>query len=401
MTTIAAQPFSAKEQRQATGAKFGPFELKQYDRLGIAYKLLVIFLSTLVFTTIVAGIGYFGIAKVEREGNRGGAIAAAAAVTAQFNIDVVQAQLHAERFNVAGDAAELRRARQAFKQAQQDLAAASAMPQLGTGERAGRIAALGGTLQTFGDALEALSSRRSGEAGSDITRRGEVLSSTAGALKGSLDAELVTLRQDINAFAYWTRLAIIVALVVMVANALTAAHRVRHDISARIKRMTSAMLRLADGEKDLIVPDIDRVDEFGDMARSLETFRRGYLKLDALRAEQAGQQREKEELRAQQAALLLELADQFERTVGDVVGGVAAASTQLQLTASSMASAAEHSALQATEVSTALSEASGGVTAAAAAVTPPEASLRAVETSVACSAECSAAEAIELAVSWS
>jgi methyl-accepting chemotaxis protein len=142
---------------------------------------------------------------------------------------------------------------------------------------------------------------------------------------------------------------------------------VRHDIAERGKRITAAMLRLADGDKDLIVPDLDRADEFGDMARSLETFRRGYLKLDALRAEQAEQQREKEELRAQQAALLLDLADQFERTVGDVVGGVAAASPQLQLTASSMASAAEHSALQATEVSTALSEASGGVTAAAAA----------------------------------
>jgi methyl-accepting chemotaxis protein len=127
------------------------------------------------------------------------------------------------------------------------------------------------------------------------------------------------------------------------------------------------MLRLTEGEKDLVVPDLDRVDEFGDMARSLETFRRGYLKLDRLRTEQVEQQREKEEMRAQQAAVLLDLADQFERTVGEVVGSVASASTQLQLTASSMATAAEQSALQTGEVSTALSEASGGVTAAAAA----------------------------------
>lgn len=367
MTTIAAQPLAAAEDRQLDGAKFGPFKLERYDRLSIAHKLLVIFLATLFFTTVVAGIGYFGVATVERAGNRGGALAEAAAVVAQLDVDIMKAQLHAERYAASGASSELGEARQAFTQVRSDLSTASAMPYLSGGERAAQLAAIGGMQQNFGEMLEDLAGRRDGDVQSQLHRRGQILASAADELKRSLDTEMINLRRDVNDFAYWIRVAIIAAVIVMVANAVTAAHRVRHDISARVKRMTSAMLRLANGEKDMVVPDMDRVDEFGDMARSLETFRRGYLKLDALRAEQAEQQREKEELRTRQAALLLELADQFERTVGDVVGGVAAASSQLQLTASSMASAAEQSAMQTTEVSTALSEASGGVTAAAAA----------------------------------
>lgn len=367
MTTIAAQPYSAKEQREASGARFGPFKLEQYDRLSITYKLLVIFLAMLFFASLVAGVGYFGVAKVERDVNKGGSLTAAATVASQFTIDVAQAQLHAERFRAAGSPTELNQARETLRRAQRTLASAGALPELTEGERAGRIAALGGMVQGYGLVLERLAGDRGGSAGADLSRSGDDLERGAQALKSSLDGELANLRNDVGTYMYWTRLGILFMFVIMVVNALSAAHRVRHDISARVKRITAAMLRLVEGDKDLVVPDLDRADEFGDMTRSLETFRRGYLKLDALRAEQAEQQREKEEMRAQQAALLLELADQFERTVGDVVGGVAAASTQLQLTASSMASAAEHSALQTTEVSTALSEASGGVTAAAAA----------------------------------
>ena len=62
-----------------------------------------------------------------------------------------------------------------------------------------------------------------------------------------------------------------------------------------------------------------------------------------------------------------QLADRFEETVGEVVGGVASASSQLQQPATSMASAADQSSTQATLVTSTLGEASAGVTAAAAA----------------------------------
>ncbi len=184
---------------------------------------------------------------------------------------------------------------------------------------------------------------------------------------------------DQGKFAFAFAIAVIMVLgICAIADVYTAMKLTKKDIIRPIEGMTTAMLKLADGDKQLVVPSLDRSDEIGDMARSLEVFRKGYLKLDQLRTEaaesaaaelerQAEQQREREEMRAEQAKVLLGLADQFERTVGEVVSGVAAASSQLQVTASSMAAAAEQASLQTSEVSSAMNEASAGVTAAAAA----------------------------------
>ena len=365
MTTATAQPFTPKDARERTAQ---PSSLKAtygFDRMSIVQKLMICFASILLLTVIIGAAGYFGIAKIDRDVRKGGQLALAAALTSQLNIDVTQTQLHAERYKANGGANELERARAHLKKARQDLANAAAVPELNAGDRIGNLAAVGSALQGYENALTALEADREGAAA--LARSGDELARGAQLIKDSLDQELATMRDDVGTFMYWIRLAIVGLIVVWVVNAVSIARRIGREITSRIKRITAAMLRLTEGEKDLVVPDLDRVDEFGDMARSLETFRRGYLKLDRLRTEQVEQQREKEEMRAQQAAVLLDLADQFERTVGDVVGSVASASTQLQLTASSMATAAEQSALQTGEVSTALSEASGGVTAAAAA----------------------------------
>ena len=367
MTTIAAQPSATREPHEGPArAEAPPRKYDRYGRMSVVSKLMVCFASVTLLTAVVGGTGYFSIAKINHEIGAEGRLALASARTSQLTVDIAQAQLHAERYQVTGRTEELTRARARLKEAKQAVADAGAIAALNTGERAGQLAVLEGALQSYDAALNNLEADRESPART-LSRTGDELLAGAQAINGSVDQELVAMRADLGSFMYWTRLAIAALFLVWVVNALAVAHRLARDISGRIKRLTTAMLRLVDGEKDLVIPDTDRVDEFGDMARSLETFRRGYLKLDRLRAEQVEQQREKEEMRSAQAALLLQLADKFERTVGDVVGGVAAASTQLQLTASSMASAAEQSSLQATEVSVALSEASGGVTAAAAA----------------------------------
>lgn len=368
MTTIAAQPPVDRElQSRPAASEAAPSKFNRYDRMSVVQKLMVCFASMSLLTAIVAGTGYFGIAKIERDIHQAGRIARFDAVASQLNIDVAQAQLHAERYRATGSAAELARAREALEQVRQRVGEAAPPVELDNAERTGLLTALGTALRIYDDTLARLGDDGQDAGTSDLRRSGDELTNATRMLKARSGRDLAEIRTDVDSFMYWSRLAIAALFLVWVVNALSVAHRMARDISGRIKHLTGAMLRLVEGDKDLVVPDVNRVDEFGDMARSLETFRRGYLKLDALRTEQAAQQHEKEELRAQQAAMLLELANQFERTVGDVVGGVAAASTQLQLTASSMASAAEQSALQTSEVSNALSEASGGVTAAAAA----------------------------------
>ncbi|BBC71794.1 methyl-accepting chemotaxis protein [Altererythrobacter sp. B11] len=165
---------------------------------------------------------------------------------------------------------------------------------------------------------------------------------------------------------------------VMQILALLAIRFVRSELVVPIEQVCAAMRQLAGGDRKVDVPHADRRDEVGEMARCLLVVRKAANHFDRIRREreqasaeelrrQVELESEREELRARQAELLRRLSDRFETTVGEIVSSVAAASSQLQATASSMASSAEQSSMQTGDVSALLDEASAGVTAAAAA----------------------------------
>ena len=169
----------------------------------------------------------------------------------------------------------------------------------------------------------------------------------------------------------------VIALAVALIGALSVRF-VQTGLIHPLEEVCAAMRELAEGNRDVYVPHEDRNDEIGAMARYLVVIKKAANKFDRIRKERDDAtaeelrrlteiESEREELRVRQTETLIGLADKFERTVGDIVSGVAAASSQLQATASSMASAAEQSAMQSGDVSSSLNEASAGVTAAAAA----------------------------------
>ncbi|QIG55459.1 methyl-accepting chemotaxis protein [Altererythrobacter sp. BO-6] len=131
------------------------------------------------------------------------------------------------------------------------------------------------------------------------------------------------------------------------------------------------MTMLAKGNRYFEIDGIERKDEIGEMLRALALFKRANIKLEHWakeRAERATAELEaREKARLEKSHMLREFADQFERTVGDVVGGVAAASSQLQTTAAAMAKTAEESTRQTALVSKSMDDANAGATAAAAA----------------------------------
>ncbi len=150
------------------------------------------------------------------------------------------------------------------------------------------------------------------------------------------------------------------------------------DFVQPLSRISELMHRLTKSEHDFRLTGTARGDEIGDMARSIEVFIDASQWMEKARrdaTEAADNEREmieqtqteREQAARQRGELLDQLAEQFERSVGEVVSVVASASSQLQSTATSMAAAAEQSALQTHDVSSALGEASAGVTAAAAA----------------------------------
>ncbi|WP_375291276.1 methyl-accepting chemotaxis protein [Qipengyuania sp.] len=154
-------------------------------------------------------------------------------------------------------------------------------------------------------------------------------------------------------------LIMIVATAGLVAGWLQA-RRILHDSIRPIRSLTREMGRLASGQRNIEILGLDRQDEIGELARSLRVFVKSGHKLDELFAarKEAAEKRKTD---------LMELAGAFENSVADVVGGVAAASSQLQATASSMAVAAEQASVQSTQVAMSMDRASSGVTAAAAA----------------------------------
>ena len=161
-------------------------------------------------------------------------------------------------------------------------------------------------------------------------------------------------------FADTARVSVLVIAAVASVGAVLSLRFILREVIEPFQHVAGEMGRLSSGARDIAVGDTSRPDEIGDLARALAVFSRSGHKLDELFAgrKAASEQRKQE---------LMLLADSFERSIGDVVGGVAAASSQLNSTAGAMASAAEQAAGQASQVSGAMETASGGVTAAAAA----------------------------------
>jgi methyl-accepting chemotaxis protein len=246
-----------------------------------------------------------------------------------------------------------------------------------------RVAALGDRVANFqreadraADAVRAGGSANA--AASRLAVAGDRLVADAGRLAADLAARGETLEAD--GIAYFFNMVRILAVLAVLAGAalLLGMAYLSRDFSRKIVEITSGMTRLAEGDRNFVIAGESRKDEIGAMIRALELFKRASRRLESWareRAEKAEQElqlqqereRERQEAEARKAALLDEVARQFERTVGDVVGGVAAASSQLHTTATRMASSAEEASRRTGEVAASMEEANAGATAAAAA----------------------------------
>ncbi len=196
----------------------------------------------------------------------------------------------------------------------------------------------------------------------------------------SLNAiEAILLEEGINSpavkeVADRAEMIFIMIMILTFAWAFVAIYRVGKDISGGIRKLVPMLWDVIEGRMDMDIPYLSRKDEMGDMARSIEVFRRASIRLQKVRSErEQAHERERDSeakqsrLRDEQTKKIRIMADKFESTISDVVSSVAAASVQLQSTATSMASSAEQSATQTGNVARAMEDASKGVTAAAAA----------------------------------
>jgi methyl-accepting chemotaxis protein len=133
-------------------------------------------------------------------------------------------------------------------------------------------------------------------------------------------------------------------------------------VSRPITVVTGVMRRLAEGDKAVAMFGVDRKDEIGAMAATIQIFKDNMVKADELSAAQATERAVKE----QRAAKLTDLVRSFESTIAGMAGVLSSAATELQATAQSMSSSAAETNHQASSVAAAAEEASSGVQTVAA-----------------------------------
>src|ERR1700761_987310 len=156
------------------------------------------------------------------------------------------------------------------------------------------------------------------------------------------------------------------------------------DVLGALSRLRSRMQEIADGALDEAVEETDRGDEIGRMAETLEVLRQTAITARTLEAEQVATKQRAEQEKRQ---ALIGLADRFDASVGSLVGLMACGSTELEQTAQSMTSTADHTNQRAAAVSSAATEASARVQTVAAAAEELSSSISEISRQVAQSAE--------------
>ncbi|HWK40298.1 MAG TPA: HAMP domain-containing methyl-accepting chemotaxis protein [Croceibacterium sp.] len=330
---------------------------------------------------LTLGVAMFGLSMRSEHGR---VLDEAALASSGLTASIAETRYYASRFAATGASADIDRVHATLDQAKQRLArtrerstdvdtsARQAMEWLHYQVEGfeSELAALENSINAYGPsesgnalaaAIDVSGEQLAGQARDVENRLGTASSASAGELARTS-----------------RRLAIIAAalLISCVAITLIGARFLTRTTAGSIREITTTMSRLAKGDRSAAIPGGERQDEIGEMARALTVFRRSADDLALLqqqaansaRAELARRDTERlreEAERARKAELLRDLSRRLEQTVGEVVGSVAAASGQLEATASDLAAAAVQSAQLTDEVTRSMKGTAAGVTAAA------------------------------------
>jgi methyl-accepting chemotaxis protein len=151
------------------------------------------------------------------------------------------------------------------------------------------------------------------------------------------------------------------------------------DLLRSISNTQGVMSELAGGNADVEIEGVQRKDEIGGMARSIEVFKQGVL--ERLQMEKDAEQAEiRAEEEKQQA--MHDLANSFDDQVGGLINSLASASTELQSTAESMRSIADETSQSSATVAASSEEASNNVGTVTSAMEEMSASSQEISTQI-------------------
>ncbi len=135
-------------------------------------------------------------------------------------------------------------------------------------------------------------------------------------------------------------------------------------VSARIQGVAAKMQSLADGNFSIELPEVEHVDEIGQMTRAVKIFRDRMVEGERLREEREGL---KARSANQRKLDMCKLADDFEGTVGEIIRTVSSSAIKLEMSAGTLTITADRSQELTTTVASASEEASVNVQSVASA----------------------------------
>jgi len=201
-----------------------------------------------------------------------------------------------------------------------------------------------------------LMAKLNGELQSDGSRKGGMVANQKRLLQLDADASADATSQLLT--LEWIILIASTVLGILIAF-ITA-----RSISKPIVQVTEVMGHLTKGNLSVTILGQERRDEIGDMATSVDHFKKQLIRVKQLEEEQ---EEEKRRADAQRKSAMIQMANSFEEKIGNVVQTVTSASTELQASASQMSATATQTSSQATTVAAAAEEASTNVETVAAA----------------------------------
>ena len=173
-------------------------------------------------------------------------------------------------------------------------------------------------------------------------------------LENRTGAQVENARESTVFYQTMTNISVALLISTMIALGMFVLVRVLWGLNS----LREAMVRIASGDLDTEIQTAARKDEVGEMGRRLEEFRRNAIEVKRLQAEQ---ERSKLDADEQARSLRNRLADEFETSIGSVIGAIASAASQTQASAEALARTSSQTSEQSTNVASAAEEASTNV----------------------------------------
>ncbi|MXQ12245.1 methyl-accepting chemotaxis protein [Microvirga makkahensis] len=184
---------------------------------------------------------------------------------------------------------------------------------------------------------------------------------------------LAKAKDDAASLAEDTQQILIVSGVLGIVAALGLAGAITvYGVTRPLGTMASAMGRLAEGDLTVHVTGVERKDEVGLLARSLQVFKDNAIEARRLTAEQEAEN----ETKMRRVQMLDHLTRQFETDISALTQGLASAATEMEATAQSMSATASQTNNQAVSLASAAEQTSANVQTVAAATEELSISIR-------------------------